>query len=356
MKPGKQLLLAVGVVVMGSTVSASALAMGKKKGIAQFGAIHVDESVSKVQAERLVADLALLSAWPGGAEPDPEFKTHFGLERAQGPALLKWLEERVSSITGDGLDLRSKVYVSDRSPDFPNRGMPILEEPVRVPSPTQPDGTPRKVMTVMSNTGAVLYYSGKKSGVYLGVDLASIGKVEIRSPRSGIIRVGEGLFSNSSTPTEMASPGATLFRLGILFHEARHSDGNGKTLGFFHAVCPDGHDYAGFQACDRNLNGPYTVGAVAARALLASCGQCSETEKAKAALKVLDSFNRVIKTTPTERGVLESLATALSVCEGGARITGTSSTSTCSDERSALEKAARGVSSVAWDPRPEGSR
>ena len=55
---------------------------------------------------------------------------------------------------------------------------------------------------------------------------------------------------------------------------------------------------AGAYACDENLNGPYTVGALMTTEMLKACDDsCSEREKEILKLIALDSAGRVMTTT-----------------------------------------------------------
>jgi hypothetical protein len=87
-------------------------------------------------------------------------------------------------------------------------------------------------------------------------------------------------------------------RAETLFHEARHSDGHGKTLGFLHAKCPSYHDYAGLPACDLSTNGPYTIGALMFKYIMDSTADKS-TEKTKKIQQLiyLDIANRTLSTS-----------------------------------------------------------
>lgn len=103
----------------------------------------------------------------------------------------------------------------------------------------------------------------------------------------------------------------SLGRMAVFFHEARHSDGNGKSLGFFHAVCPSGHDFQGSYACDRNLNGPYSIGAQMMKEFIKNCDECSVSEKEQMRLRYLDSMNRVLDNTPKIKENVDAEITSL---------------------------------------------
>jgi len=156
---------------------------------------------------------------------------------------------------------------------------------------------------VMANMGPAFYAYGKEMGDLFGAKLDGIGMVPIRSPRVGLLLIGEGLFKpllerSGWAGQDMNTEAYRIVRLGALFHEARHSDGNGKSLGFHHAVCPDEHDYAGRLVCDRSSNGSYTIGGIMEKSLSDACETCSVGEREALRLYTLDSFNRVIPGSP----------------------------------------------------------
>jgi hypothetical protein len=128
-----------------------------------------------------------------------------------------------------------------------------------------------------------------------------------RSPRTGIMQIGPNLFGadDSLSGDDEASVGhrmtKSLFRLNVIFHEARHSDGNtaAGNLSFEHAVCPsDGSvppELAGEMACDGKWNGAYNVGRQVLDTLLNSCdSKCSEPDRAQLESIVIDLLSRVL--------------------------------------------------------------
>ena len=162
-----------------------------------------------------------------------------------------------------------------------------------------------KAMTVMSNIGSALYMGGKNKRQIFNMKISrglmrSAEKVSVISPRAGIIQIGEGLFApeltiNKDAPDAMIN---SIFRLSTFFHEARHSDGNGTSLAFSHAICPKGHAYEDEAACDESLNGSYTVGAVMLMEMAQGCGEnCSEREKEILKVLILDDASRILKIT-----------------------------------------------------------
>jgi hypothetical protein len=159
--------------------------------------------------------------------------------------------------------------------------------------------------------GIAYYYMGKgaKNPELLGYKFTSVrgnALLKITSPRVGIVKVGEGLFGITPYIENPASIANAWFRIATLFHEAHHSDGNGKSLGFSHAVCPEGHKYFNYNACDRETNGPYAVGAILLKQARATCmaqyaanpnSGCNPKEAEVIANLMVDSVSRILPGT-----------------------------------------------------------
>jgi len=110
--------------------------------------------------------------------------------------------------------------------------------------------------------------------------------IEVNSPSNGFIRLGQS-FAQRRMITKMET----------MVHEARHSDCDSETsddCGFTHVICPPEHDYKDLPACDNRGIGAYFIGAIYAKTLAESCGNCSEEEKQVAQLVSADAFGRVI--------------------------------------------------------------
>lgn len=251
------------------------------------------------QQVMLAEDFASLPAMK--LPQDPETLAMLELKEVSGTSLLGWLQERVQYIVGESFQVGESVQGSFADFTYENANeMPVLEKAVSNPT-SQP---PKYVVAV--NIGSGIYLAGKMQDTLFEAQLPGLEKsVEIRSPRTGIVQIGAGLFQpllsrygwkGEDINTEISR----YVRLGALFHEARHSDGQGKSLSFPHAVCPEGHDYAGRVVCDRSLNGAYAVGGLVERDLLQQCQNCTVAEKEAFRLYTMDSFNRIIHVTRTE--------------------------------------------------------
>ncbi len=247
---------------------------------------------------------------------EPRTLKVMGLLSLSSHTLSRWLGQRVNYIISDesnstdDLIAQKNIFIDQNGADFPNSE--ILPYSLDVSSKfhknvgeTNSGKGSQASMVVMSNFGTALYMDGKDSNTIYGMNIVSSKtlenkKVIIKSPRVGIIQIGEGLFSPDLTINESNNNAISnsIFRLSVFFHEARHSDGNGKSLGFYHAICPKGHDYAEQAACDENLNGPYAVGTLMLKEMVKNCSlHCTEAEKETLKTLIVDSYNRIIEKT-----------------------------------------------------------
>ncbi|WP_408097742.1 hypothetical protein ACJVC5_02180 [Peredibacter sp. HCB2-198] len=269
----------------------------------EFGGITFHSSVEKNQVNVLKSDLRYIYQNPV-SNLDKDFLAMTKMQTGDGKEMHNWILNRVRHIVGENFKLNDEnIAISIRRAiffNFPNTPFPDgLEKKDRLSAMEEEE---RDVKTVMSNIGTALYLSGKKARVPFGLKLDG-EKVYVTSPRTGILQVGEGLFFKDFE-INRENPNATsnsISRLGTLFHEARHSDGNGKGTGFLHKICPEGHFYAGYAACEIVGNGPYTLGGLAQRHLLQNCSDCSTEELTALSVKVLDSFSRVVNIEKLDR-------------------------------------------------------
>ena len=258
--------------------------------------ITLSSKIKNAHEKAIKKDLKVLSEFKFSEEGSEDTLYYFGIESLTNQDLEEWLDARVNWIIPE-TEMDKLKIIEGRSATYPDNGMPVVETP-----DLKPQG---KGVVVMSNIGTALYFAGKQSKKHMGLkiktSLFNRDDVMVDSPRTGIIMIGEGLFMrrlqiNRQNDDSVAN---SLGRLQTMFHEARHSDGHGKHLGFFHAVCPEGHDYAGLNACDRNMNGPYSIGASLMKEFIKNCEECTEGETEVMKLVWIDSLNRVIKDTET---------------------------------------------------------
>lgn|GEM_PF-775248 len=273
--------------------------------------------------------------------------------------LVYWLQQRLQYVVKEDFKLdQSSIYVAQSGYSFDNQNdNPTLPQVLKTP-----ESTPNsQVQTVMTNIGGAVYFAGKTSGNLLGLKIDGIGNVSLTSPRVGVLKVGSGLFSilRNHKGTQIHDLDNSYLRLSVLFHEARHSDGHGKSLGFFHAVCPPGHSYAGFAACDANLNGAYTVGAYVGKALAENCSQCTIAQKQALRLDYLDAFDRVLQSVPDPNAMDPTvLIGAVDACDS-LKAANLPEDPSCINFRQQLKDTQSGktpgIQSVDWDAAPEGN-
>lgn len=297
--------------------------------LASLKQIKISKEVPYEQELLIKKDINTLKSMIFAEAPEDMTKSVMGLSVINANTLNKWLNERVSLVIGERFDLDNRLEISREKVIYPNQFVkpdykldqlsvinqeetngldPILDFESYVQeratlaalNEEKDDGG---VITVMSNIGAALYTLGKDNKVLAGINTAlNIREKDVLqalSPRVGIIQIGKGLFHKNltvspETPNNLAN---TINRLGTFFHEARHSDGNGKSLVFGHARCPkEVKEYAGFAACDRNKNGPYSVGVVTILEMTKNCKErCSKKETQILAMIALDSASRIVK-------------------------------------------------------------
>lgn len=265
-----------------------------------FGGIYLDSSIPKVQIQTLKEDFIYLYNTPE-TEVDSEFKTVFELTDVNGAELYNWVFNRVRYIVGQ---------------DYKRTGRNLLKKKGHVfPSTPLPDGVFEKgfhtygAVIIMSNLGAELYLTGKNENILKGLRL-NREEVYVPSPRTGIVQVGEGLFlERLLVNKEQNSEANKIKRLGTIFHEARHSDGNAEHVGFIHNVCPTGHALSGFYACESSRNGSYSLEAHALKMLLTNCHTCSIEDQTKLSASITDSLSRVVVRShlKTEEKLLEEI-------------------------------------------------
>jgi hypothetical protein len=256
-------------------------------------------TVTDKQVAQLRQDLSTNVSLPD----EPKTEKVMGVGSLSDSDLKQWLADRVGYIVGES-EKEDSNLVAIQKYQYPDKIFPDFEEPANLPKPTpnpHSGGQSEPVPTmVMANVGTSFYYIGKSKGVLVGYKFTSAqGQqvVPMTSPRVGIIKVGEGLFGMLPYEEKPTSIVNVWFRLSTLFHEAHHSDGNKKSLGFPHAVCPTGHPYYNYNACDREINGAYGVEAFLVNQVRKTCmanNTCDAKEAEILGLMVTDSVSRVL--------------------------------------------------------------
>lgn len=269
---------------------------------APIGNIKIDNNIRTIHRNYLsqaVDYLDSLSYWPS----QNDLAQITGLEKISSATLHHWLDNRVQYIlasTFDAFSINSGFYVNQPF-DFENPGiLPDIESGTRLADFHSMADT-AQIHLLMQNLGATLYYTGKFQKKLIGLNIPGSGTVILSTPLVGVIQLGDGLFPKG--PARPPVSVYSIFLLGTLFHEAHHSNGNGRSLGFFHTVCPKNHRYEGYLACDRNLNGPYKLEAIFLKTLIGSCSQCSAKQIEDLKGMVNDNLSRELPAS-TVNGVL----------------------------------------------------
>ncbi len=342
--------------------SAPSWAMGRS--LRNHSEVRVHSTVTHRQLQLMRTDIARLGALTFTDDPtNVETARLMGLPKLGGTELIDWTHDRIHTIVGENFPAEDHAAAQSRSNwTYPNGGeLPLIESASHTASSGQ---------IGMSNIGAGIYLKGKRESTLYEVELSPIHRVQVISPRAGILKIGEALFSLRYSPNLERDDAVSnsIHRLATLFHEARHSDGNGKSLSFFHAVCAAGI-YQGLAACDRNLNGPYTIQARTTQAMAENCKSqslCTDQEMESLRLEYLDSFSRVIETTPIGDDNIEQdlakVTETLRACEQMSPDVRATMMNLCGDlpglERRIAqlrEALGRGIPSTEWDATPEAT-
>ncbi len=205
----------------------------------------------------------------------------------------KWLTDRIHYLLPKFEKAKWSYTLSEDVMVYPNSQLVISDH-------SNNENTPTSAKSLMSNLGANLYEIGKRKQKLLTLNLghyfSEVEELPITSPRVGLVTISPYYFSEdlyvSETGDQLAD---SISLISFLFHEARHSDGSGKELGFPHSLCPDSSDYAGLQVCDQAYNGPYGISSLMLKELGQQCeDQCSEVESEVLKLMYFDFQQRIM--------------------------------------------------------------
>ncbi len=260
-------------------------------------AIKIERTVPADRVDALYAAIHLLRTLPIDSQTPFAKKTALIMKTPDLSAdyLQSWLQERVQYVVNDNYDINSHFAFSSKNVQYPYAA--DTPDAVAESSLSSALNDNSGAQVAMANIGAALYLYGKQSKKMIEFDWEG-QKVGFTSPRNGFLEIGPGLFPDLQG-RQVQEVVLNIFRASTLFHEARHSDGHGKTLGFMHAKCPSGHDYAGLNACDAALNGPYTVGANVQKNLMDNCKEaCSAQSQTILRAMYADVASRVL--TPAQ--------------------------------------------------------
>lgn len=288
----------------------TALAFFMYATFAQALDITLAKNIKSDLRDKINQDLALIKTYDFKEGTSPQLLKMMDLNALTSESASQWLGERVNYVISENalslfsLLVKRTIFVERENVEYPFADLipETMETNKQSLLLVKENSEEAQGYTVMSNIGTALYASGKMDQKLYGIKISrgllkKAEKVRVTSPRAGVIQIGEGLFAAELrlNQNEMALANS-IFRLGTFFHEARHSDGHGKSLGFMHALCPTGHDYENQPACDENLNGPYAIGTLMMAEMARSCDDaCSEKDKQALRMVIIDNANRIIQ-------------------------------------------------------------
>lgn len=264
--------------------------------------IVLSSKIDKDLAPKILKDLQVLNSFEFNHPVDLTTSEIFGVKELTGTALNKWINDRVKYIVEEDYTSLTKMLTL--------KTLSVEEKNVLYPNPNvlpfsldESAFRNERTMTIMSNVGSAVYLTGKFEKKLYGMKISQDPskqqiKLLVKSPRVGVIQVGEGLFHPmaSANPNDINSYANTLNRIATFAHEARHSDGNGGATGFGHSKCPAGHTMEGSYSCEESLNGPYSVGAALLLEFVKQCkDKCSLRETSSLIMIAFDNQARVLK-------------------------------------------------------------
>lgn len=267
--------------------------------------IELDPSLSKDERERVQTDLKTLERLKIDPSKSRWFSPIFLSTSAPTTAPEgKGGSERRGTKTKSVID-HLFTYLDDRIHYLLTNDMQVQFD---IPAELENSAQSASGFSVAQNVGTSMYYQIRMLGHPYGLFEVDGKKIPIRSTRVGLIQLGDG-FTKDRTPSGQVID--SLFRVGTLVHEARHSDCSGglpervviehrgglpisdRSCGHIHTICPPGHEYAGNSSCEAHPWGAYAVEAVLFQAVAEACEGCSSKQKQAAKLMALDRLSRL---------------------------------------------------------------
>lgn len=252
--------------------------------------------VPQEQVNILRQDLAVVDTWDGlmTASESQKLKDLLGLSTVGASDLSLWFKERIKYILQSDLSRYELGLVFGRETQVGLQQLGTTE-------------TGDEANTGGGNIGTAIFLTTleeqqSRSNLSYLIIRINDSWVSVLSPRVGLMRIGPALFDPDYqvNHTNIRTLSNSLQRLEVLFHEARHSDGNqaSGSVGFAHINCPnDGTipaELVGVPACDDMANGAYSVGAAVLKPLLHLCERrCTATEQEVLKAIYLDRISRV---------------------------------------------------------------
>jgi len=264
-----------------------------------FG-VSYHSSVPEDQRTLIDDDLSALASMQISSQYTADDKKLVGIEDFSATSMSNWLRERIKIITGESFSYGTQtVEVALNS----------NQKPILYASTSSADTIVTAATTIMFNLGAKLYLEGLNASTLKYLYLSE-SPTAIKTPRTGIVQIGAGLFTVNrlNSVSDLKALPNRLVRLATLFHEARHSDGNGDHVAFPHAKCSASDNrFANEYACEQFWNGPYQTEAVVLTRFYYSCSSCSNTELSGINKFITDSYSRLQSNSPYKDPKPESL-------------------------------------------------
>jgi len=206
--------------------------------------IRFDCTLEQAKYQMIAKDLGHLRSFHLSGRTSAELKRLLGLRDTSGPSLLGWLQERIRYILSE---------------DF--------------------DSLPEDKKIIGLNYGSFRVIHSRDSRTLLPkLLIPGHGFVEVNSHWSGIVQLSSAFFGSSFDNVQGLERAKTIQRLGILFHEARHSEGSRDNPGLPHVRCPSGKGIPGEWACDQGYSGAYGVESLFLKGAIESCSTCTNAE------------------------------------------------------------------------------
>lgn len=245
--------------------------------LSQATTIQISSGVEKKYKKQILNDFKVLENFKF-KDVDPLTLKILGINELTGKTALAWLEERIHFIVEKEFNYQGRITILKENVSYPNE-IKAPEGETKEHAEFDMGEVPPEFF--MGNTGIWLYNVGKWNNTQYGITIPTAENknpavIPINSPRVGIIMIGNTLFGRDSN-SEKHALAYSISRIRTYFHEARHSDGNGESLGFPHAEC--GYSYNMSDVCEANANGPYAVGLAIIKEMVKSCDECSASDK-----------------------------------------------------------------------------
>jgi hypothetical protein len=251
----------------------------------------LDDLVPPAFKGAVVQDWAMFaSLFSDSGVNSPELSRLMGFNQSSGSysAWSDWMRDRVHYLVPSEFPPVRRIVIGK---DFAEEDLGIRSGNYLVPMP----GTPAL------NIGLLDYLLVLRFGVHRSYKFVVGGElkiVPILSPRVGVVMLLPD-FLNSEIyrgfSVDVSESARSLVRVSTLFHEGRHSDGHGASLGFKHSVCPQGHDFAEIAACDPSSNGGYAVKAAVLQFALQACDEKSSLADSDFCHPVSREFLRLVQ-------------------------------------------------------------